>query len=101
MKRAFLATCAAYGLATIILSTYPGAWGWARTALAVALVIPMNLVLRTLEQPAAPVAEVSQDSWCHATLRDVRPWIRCNQAPGHDGPHAFIFEPTPTPTVEE
>lgn len=49
LRRAMLATFAAYGLATLILSAYPDAWGWARPVLAVALVIPMNLVARSLE----------------------------------------------------
>lgn len=91
MRRAFLAVCAAYGLADIVLSLFPDAWSWARLLLGTALAVPMNLLLRTLERPAAPIAEISQDSWCKATFVDTRPWIRCNQAPGHAGPHAFLL----------
>lgn len=49
MRRAFLATCAAYGLATLVLTLYPDAWSWARSLLAIALIIPMNLLARSLE----------------------------------------------------
>lgn len=50
MRRAFLATCAAYGLATLVLTLYPDAWSWARTVLALVLVVPMNLLARSLER---------------------------------------------------
>jgi hypothetical protein len=35
--------------------------------------------------------KISQDSWCKAEWRHTMPWVRCNQPPGHDGAHGFLF----------